>query len=73
MLDGHLTKMASFRGISFSGLLEIILKTAEERISSEKKEEIGHQQKNINDSKLTKKVNTNKKSIKELLLKDYTN
>ena len=71
--DGHLTKMASFRGISFSGLLEIILKTAEERISSEKKEEIGHQQKNINDSKLTKKVNTNKKSIKELLLKDYTN
>jgi D-alanine-D-alanine ligase len=32
--DGHLTKMASFYGISFSGLLEMILKVAEERIYS---------------------------------------
>ncbi len=32
--DGHLTKMAAFQNISFSGLLDMILKVAEERINS---------------------------------------
>jgi D-alanine-D-alanine ligase len=48
--DGHLTKMASFYGISFSGLLEMILRASEERLFTNMNNNYLQSQNNIDSS-----------------------
>ncbi len=54
--DGHLTKMASFYNISFSGLLDMLFKVAEERIFSKPSSNNNVKCQPSNDSEAEKKI-----------------